>query len=158
MPWLFARLAQWALQIHRNGTRPRERRRPRALVVGVVAAPGISSDLGAELRPDLAERIAVRLPDAEWTVRLVSDRLVEWPADLSQLIAAGHCRMLDEGWDLAVCITDLPLQDTADGRPQRHHRRPVPHRGVPHGNRDAQQGAASPAERRQRQRPGHEML
>lgn len=100
-------------------------RSPRALVVGVVASPGAASELAEALRPDLAERIAARLPDAEWTVRLVSDRLVERPADLSQLIAAARRRMFAEGWDLAVCITDLPLQTA---------RRPVvAHASMTHG-------------------------
>jgi hypothetical protein len=80
------------------------------LVVGLVASPGAATDLASGLLPDLAERINDRLPGRQWTVRLVSDRLVDGPADLTQLVAAARRRMLAEGWALAVCITDLPLQ------------------------------------------------
>ena len=97
----------------------------RALAVGIVAAPGACTDLATALEPGLADRIATRLPGAEWKVRLVSDRLVQWPADLSQLIGAARRRMFGEGWDLAVCITDLPLQTA---------RRPVvAHASMTHG-------------------------
>jgi hypothetical protein len=44
-----------------------DRARPaRALVVGVIVAPWTSSQLAAGVCPDLAERIALRLPDAQW--------------------------------------------------------------------------------------------
>jgi hypothetical protein len=52
----------------------------------------------------------VRLPGVRWRVEFVSDRLVEPPTDLSALIAAGRRMLLDRGWDLVVCVTDLPLQ------------------------------------------------
>ncbi|HEY1933340.1 MAG TPA: hypothetical protein VGG99_15110, partial [Acetobacteraceae bacterium] len=38
------------------------------------------------------------------------DRLVEPPTDLSAIISAGRRMLLDRGWHLAVCVTDLPLQ------------------------------------------------
>ena len=43
---------------------------------------------------DLAERIGARLPSVRWVVRFVSDRLVDGPADLSQLISAARRRLL----------------------------------------------------------------
>ena len=43
-------------------------------------------------------------------VEFVSDRLVQPPTDLSELIAAGRRMLLERGWHLAVCVTDLPLQ------------------------------------------------
>jgi hypothetical protein len=43
-------------------------------------------------------------------VEFVSDRLVEPPTDLTELIAAGRRMLLERGWHLVVCITDLPLQ------------------------------------------------
>jgi hypothetical protein len=52
----------------------------------------------------------VRLPGVRWRVEFVSDRLVEPPTDLSALIAAGRRMLLERGWDLVVCVTDLPLQ------------------------------------------------
>jgi hypothetical protein len=52
----------------------------------------------------------VRLPGVRWRIEFVSDRLVEPPTDLSALIAAGRRMLLKRGWDLVVCVTDLPLQ------------------------------------------------
>jgi putative flippase GtrA len=87
---LFARPAQRAQRNHRNQPQPAapDRARPSsALVVGVVASPGAASELAAALCPDLAERIARRLPDAEWTVRLVPDRPVVAHASMTHGVA-----------------------------------------------------------------------
>jgi hypothetical protein len=94
------------------------------LVVGLVASPGAAADLAVGLMGDLTERINSRLP-GRWTIQLVSDRLVEVPADLPKLIAAARRRMLAAGWHLAVCLTDLPLETA---------RRPVvAHASATHG-------------------------
>jgi hypothetical protein len=80
------------------------------LVIGLLAAPGPASELTESLVEEIASRLAVQLPGARWRIEFVSDRLVEPPADLSALIAAGRRILLERGWDLAVCVTDLPLQ------------------------------------------------
>jgi hypothetical protein len=80
------------------------------LVVGLLASPGPASELTESLLPEIADRLAVQLPGARWRVEFVSDRLVEPPTVLSELISAGRRMLLDRGWQLAVCITDLPLQ------------------------------------------------
>jgi hypothetical protein len=60
-----------------------------------------------------------------WRLEFVSDRLVEPPTDLSAIISAGRRMLLDRGWHLAVCVTDLPLQTA---------RRPViAHASATHG-------------------------
>src|SRR4029450_12391554 len=65
------------------------------------------------------------IPSVRLVVRFVSDRLVEGPADLSQLISAARRRLIDEQWQLTVCVTDLPLQTA---------RRPVvAHASMTHG-------------------------
>jgi len=98
---------------------------PRTVIIGVISAPGTSTELAERLRPDLTERISARLPSARWVVRFVSDRLVDGPADLSQLISAARRRLIDEQWHLTVCVTDLPLQTA---------RRPVvAHASMTHG-------------------------
>jgi hypothetical protein len=95
------------------------------VVVGVIAAPGVCAELAEALLPDLAERIAARVRGVRWDVRCVADPLVERPADLSRLVSAARRRALAEGWQLAVCITDLPLQTA---------RRPVvAHASMTHG-------------------------
>lgn len=80
------------------------------MIVGLIASPGPAADLARQLGDQLAELLAGGSPDVTWTVRVVIDRLVERPAELSQLIDAARRRMLHERWQLAVCLTDLPLQ------------------------------------------------
>jgi hypothetical protein len=80
------------------------------LVIGLLAAPGPASKLTESLRGEIADRLAGQLPGVRWRVEFVTDRLVQPPTDLSQLIAAGRRMLLDRGWHLAVCVTDLPLQ------------------------------------------------
>jgi hypothetical protein len=95
------------------------------LVLGLLASPGPASELTEGLLPDIADRLAVQLPRARWRVEFVSDRLVEPPTVLSELISAGRRMLLDRGWQLVVCITDLPLQTA---------RRPViAHASATHG-------------------------
>jgi len=94
----------------------------RTVIIGVISAPGTSTEL--------AERIGARLPGVRWVVRFVSDRLVDGPADLSQLISAARRRLIDEQWHLTVCMTDLPLESArrpvvAQGR-HSHSRHPTP--------------------------------
>ena len=80
------------------------------MVLGLVAAPGAPADLAAalleEVRADLAERFAA----VRWQVHLVRDGLVTPPAGDDELVHAARALLLERGWDLAVCLTDLPLQ------------------------------------------------
>jgi hypothetical protein len=80
------------------------------IVVGLLASPGPASELTESLLPEIAGRLPERLPGARWRLEFVSDRLVEPPTDLSAIISAGRQMLLDRGWHLAVCVTDLPLQ------------------------------------------------
>src|ERR1700678_3266048 len=95
------------------------------LVIGLLAAPGPASELTESLVGEIADRLAGQLPGVRWRVEFVSDRLVQPPTDLSELIAAGRRMLLQRGWHLAVCVTDLPLQTA---------RRPViAHASATHG-------------------------
>src|SRR5579863_3417785 len=95
------------------------------LVIGLPAAPGPASELTESLVGEIADRLAGQLPGVRWRVEFVSDRLVHPPTDLSELIAAGRRMLLQRGWHLAVCVTDLPLQTA---------RRPViAHASATHG-------------------------
>jgi hypothetical protein len=80
------------------------------LVIGLLASPGPASELTESLVGGIADRLAGHLPGVRWRVEFVSDRLVEPPTDLSTLIEAGRRMLLERGWHLAVCVTDLPLQ------------------------------------------------
>jgi hypothetical protein len=80
------------------------------LVVGLLASPGPAAELTAPLVAEVADRLAAQLPGARWKVEFVIDRLVEPPTDLAEVISAGRRMLLDRGWHLVVCVTDLPLQ------------------------------------------------
>jgi hypothetical protein len=80
------------------------------IVLGLIAAPGPAADLAGHLAEDLATRLQQLYPDAEWRVPLVVDGLVTPPAPTTNLIDAAHQRLLREDWELALCITDLPLR------------------------------------------------
>src|SRR6201986_1572220 len=80
------------------------------IVVGLLASPGPAAELTESLLAEIADRLPERLPGVRWRLEFVADRLVEPPTDLSAIISAGRRMLLDRGWHLAVCVTDLPLQ------------------------------------------------
>lgn len=96
---------------------------PPVVVVGLVAAPGAAAALAAGLCDELADELSAQHPDVAWRVRSVEDGLVRPPADDAELVAATRQRLLGEDWDLAVCLTDVPLE--RDRRPVVGHASPV---------------------------------
>src|ERR1700733_10275612 len=80
------------------------------LVIGLLAAPGPASELTESLAGEIADRLAGQLAGVRWRVEFVSDRLVQPPTDLGELIAAGRRMLLERGWHLAGWVTDLPLE------------------------------------------------
>src|SRR4051812_9549552 len=80
------------------------------IVVGLSASPGPATELARTVRRALAEQLTEDLPGATWQVEVVTTRLGTPPLALSELIDAARRRLIDEGWHLAVCVTDLPLQ------------------------------------------------
>src|ERR1700757_5463977 len=80
------------------------------IVVGLLASPGPAVELTESLLPEIADRLPERLPGVRWRLEFVSDRLGEPPTDLRAIISAGRPVLLERGWHLAVCVTDLPLQ------------------------------------------------
>jgi hypothetical protein len=95
------------------------------IIVGLLASPGPAAELTESLLAEIADRLPQQLPGVRWRLEFVSDRLVQPPTGLSELISAGRRMLLDRGWHLAVCVTDLPLQTA---------RRPViAHASATHG-------------------------
>jgi hypothetical protein len=80
------------------------------IAVGLIAAPGLPAELARDLAVDLDEHLNERYPEASWHVSVVTDGLVEPPDPATQLIDAAHRRLLREDWELAICLTDLPLR------------------------------------------------
>jgi hypothetical protein len=92
------------------------------IVLGLVGAPGVAFSLARDLADvGLGEELERRLPGAKWQVEVVEARLVQPPATDAVIVDAARRLLLDRGWDVVVCLTDLPLHV---------HRRPV----VAHAN------------------------
>ncbi len=98
---------------------------PADVVVGLVAAPGAAAEVADELAADLVAELRERQPEVVWDLRVVEDGLVRPPADDTEIVAATRERLLAEEWDLAVCLTDLPLTV--------HRRTVVAHASPVHG-------------------------
>jgi uncharacterized membrane protein len=96
----------------------------RSVVVGIVAAAeGSTRELAEELANELPDELSERFRDVEWRI----DRADAPPADPSaesrDLIEAVRRRLLDEDWDFAVGLTDLPLR--VDGHPVNAYANPA---------------------------------
>jgi hypothetical protein len=92
------------------------------IVLGLVGAPGVAFSLAGDLADaGLGEELERRLPGAKWRVEVVEGRLVQPPAHDASIVDAARRLLLGSGWDVVVCLTDLPLHI---------HRRPV----VAHAN------------------------
>jgi hypothetical protein len=81
------------------------------LVLGLLAAPGLPSEVAEALAEDLPGLLEDRVSNAvSWRVPVRTDPAV---ADIGQGVEAidfARARLLREGWDMAVCITDVPLR------------------------------------------------
>jgi hypothetical protein len=78
------------------------------IVIGVLASPGLPRDLAEELEEELPGKLAERFEGTSWKI-VVGDEPVEGPATSAELLDGARRRLLDEDWDLAICLTDLPL-------------------------------------------------
>jgi hypothetical protein len=79
------------------------------LTLGIVATPGLPADMAPDLAAELRAELSELYPELTWRLPVVSDALVGPPALLPDLIDAGRRKLLSEGWDMALCLTDLPL-------------------------------------------------
>jgi uncharacterized membrane protein len=91
----------------------------------VIAPLSLHEQSVANLAAELGEILAERYPGVGWDVYHVRDPLVEPPARLAEIVDEARLRLLAEGWDLAVVVTELPL---------RLNRRPmITHASLTHG-------------------------
>jgi uncharacterized membrane protein len=84
----------------------------RPLRLGLIAAPGLPAELAEELADDLPSILGDRTSeDVEWSVPVVIDPLAgDASSGAIRMIDEARARMLREGWDFAVLLTDLPLR------------------------------------------------
>lgn len=79
------------------------------VVLGLIAAPGLPEEVARELARDLPQRLAGRFPDVRWVVRVAVGDAVPAGASGMELVHDARRLLVEECWDLAVCITDVPL-------------------------------------------------
>ncbi|MDR6324550.1 hypothetical protein [Actinoplanes couchii] len=92
-------------------------------MVGLLVAPRLPSWTGQDFSDDLHRRLQERFPQIGWRVVVVHDAVVQPPADDDDLVAATRVRLLDHDWDLAICLTDIPVQ--VGRRPVQAHASPL---------------------------------
>jgi hypothetical protein len=82
------------------------------VTLGLIASGPVPEQLAEQLADDLPALLAQRVSsDVAWTVTAVADPLAAEPGvAATQIIDGARRRMLRDGWDLAVCLTDLPLR------------------------------------------------
>ena len=80
-------------------------------MLGLLAAPGLPTEIAEELAADLPALLAEHVTDAvSWRVPVVTEPEVTQLTSGVDAIDLGRERMLRHGWDLAVCVTDAPLR------------------------------------------------
>jgi hypothetical protein len=82
---------------------------PRRMLVGLLTGPGLSQQVAEQLAARLPALLRQRHPQFDWRIVVRSDPLVGTPGVGLDLIQAARERMRQENWQLAICLTDLPL-------------------------------------------------
>jgi len=78
--------------------------------LGLIPAPDIPEQIARELGSQLPELLTNRVDgDVGWEVPVVVDPLTGTDREAPEILEECRERMLREGWDLAVCLTDLPV-------------------------------------------------
>src|SRR3954453_19870883 len=86
------------------------------VVLGLVAPSGVARELADQIAAELPGELGGRPGDVNWQGRVGGAEGADITPTTEALKQAVRRRMQDEGWDLAVWLTDLPL---------RANRRPV---------------------------------
>ena len=80
-------------------------------MLGLLAAPGLPTEIAEELAADLPALLAEHVTDAvSWRVPVLTEPEATHLTSGVDAIDLGRERMLRHGWDLAVCVTDAPLR------------------------------------------------
>jgi hypothetical protein len=78
--------------------------------VGLIATPALDGDTVAELADELAAALGERFPGVDWNVVAIRNGLPPPPAPMTELVDAARRKLLEQDWDMAVAVTDLPLR------------------------------------------------
>jgi len=75
--------------------------------IDLLTDPDLPAELAEQLAGELPELLAERLDDqVSWRVGVLCERFDL--GDQDQALELAHQRRVREGWDLVVCLTDLP--------------------------------------------------
>jgi uncharacterized membrane protein len=84
---------------------------PPTIRLGLLSAGGTAEGLGRRLAEELPDELAARVSgEVAWEIPVVASGLDELDGRGTAMIDAARERMLREGWDLAVLLTDLPVR------------------------------------------------
>jgi hypothetical protein len=98
-----------------GGSTGTERGRGDRVSLGVLAARDVNRDHGPWLTRDLAKRLASDVEGSlRWDVE-VADETFTLDQSLEEILETGRERMRKEGWELVICLIDLPVY--SEGRP-----------------------------------------
>src|SRR5215218_11172874 len=85
------------------------------VTLGLIPAPDIPETMARELAPQLPKLLENRVDgDVSWEVPVVVDPLTGTDREAPEILDVCRERRLREGWDLTICLTDLPVY--RDGR------------------------------------------
>jgi hypothetical protein len=89
---------------------PAAQTRACAVTLGLIAAPDIPEKIAKELASELPDLLANRVDGGvSWDVPVVVDPLTGTDREAPEILDVCRQRRLSEGWDLALCLTDLPV-------------------------------------------------
>jgi hypothetical protein len=93
-----------------EGYRSTRSERAGSVTLGLIPAPDIPEKIAKETAKELPELLARRVDATiSWEVPVVVDPLTGSGREAPEILDVCRERMLSEGWDLAVCLTDLPI-------------------------------------------------
>lgn len=78
--------------------------------MGLVAGPGLSQELAERVARRLPSAMEQRFPGIRWNIAVRTEPLAGAAGMGVDLLQVTRRRMLDERWQLAVCLTDQPLE------------------------------------------------
>src|SRR5919106_2869810 len=80
------------------------------VMLGLIPAPDIPETMARDLAPQLPKLLENRVDgDVSWEVPVVVDPLTGTDREAPEILDVCREKRLSEGWDLALCLTDLPV-------------------------------------------------
>ena len=81
-----------------------------SVTLGLIPAPDMPEKIAKEIPTELPGLLGRHIDNrVSWDVPVVVDPLTGSDREAPELLDACHERLQQEGWDLAICLTDLPI-------------------------------------------------